>query len=274
MTIDIQGPKLWPIWVHRAFWLSNAEDAHAEPVRAPLLCFKPSSPSMLLGVDEGSRTLHKKPCGRLWSQPSPDVSMLVTLLVNDALPPPCDQDEHEARDNLWRKPQYLNHSLASLECFHDWRQSGPESCIPLTSNPGSSYGAGSPPELDLQSHPFRIAWLPGSRIYAAAALNHVWINDGHADRVLACWHQEDPELRPRIRLKCLNLSSEQYKHGRRWMACKGLAWSPDRVQLAWVTKTRYVVVSFTSDFDEAKASNSPTLTPHMRHSQLLRSVRR
>ena len=143
---------------------------------------------------------------------------LVTLLVNDALPPPCDQDEHEARDNLWRKPQYLNHSLASLECFHDWRQSGPESCIPLTSNPGSSYGAGSPPELDLQSHPFRIAWLPGSRIYAAAALNHVWINDGHADRVLACWHQEDPELRPRIRLKCLNLLSSTSMEEDGWPA--------------------------------------------------------
>ena len=98
----------------------------------------------------------------------------------------------------------------------------------------------------LQGHPFPMAWLPGTNIYAAAALSHIWIIDGWQSTKLTCWEHHDLALQPVTSLKHIATGKpdkHSFYHGEP-SGCLAQSFSPDRSSLAWVEGSHYTIVSF------------------------------
>ena len=99
-----------------------------------------------------------------------------------------------------------------------------------------------------QGHPFVMAWLAGTDIYAAAALGHVWVNDAWRNTCLACWNasssllahvpmiQEFPDYQ--------SLPAWQRPGPHSSTGCKALSFSPDCSSLVWVEDDTYTIACF------------------------------
>lgn len=168
---------------------------------------------------------------------------LVTLLV-------CDEDG--TSPSCTRRPGHLRSSHGYPIGFqHEkfFQRSGP---MDVTMLPIASTAQASPHRSTKcwtsQGHPFVMAWLVGTDMYAAASLGHVWLNDAWHNTCLACWSASGSSLAHLPMIK----QFPDYERLPPWQTpgphspagCKALSFSPDRSSLVWVEDETYTIACF------------------------------
>ena len=154
--------------------------------------------------------------GHRWSHMSPDGALVTTLLAA------TDGDSYGSE-----------RSAHSFRHYHT--ASAKEASMLLAKNNPIAPLCG----WEMKPHPFLCAWLPGTAIYAAAALGFVYVVDGMHDKVLKMWPadafelgKDDNPARPRFP----RTAEPEFA---------ALSWSPDGLHLAWVHDWKHLrIISF------------------------------
>ena len=155
-------------------------------------------------------------CGSRWSRVSPD-GMLITTFLAETEP---KLDRFEATQRSAYAFQHC-HTMTTRETS----MLLVEECRRV-------------PSHELKSHPFLCAWLPGTNIYAAAALGYVYVVDGMHDSILKAWPANAYEK-----------GDDDDAASMKWARTRGpdfagLSWSPDGLHLAWIHLSELRIVSF------------------------------
>ena len=231
----INSDSYWPEWRSQSLphlpYGSQSKQEDASTISSmpgsPQQCFIHDrlrlEPATLLILGEGDPT--SKRYGYCWSHLSPNSSLVTTLLADTKDHPDLDPD---------LRAEYNSRSAHAFK--HCYTASGREVSVLLPKDGCVDVAIGS-----LQkSHPFLCAWLPGTTIYAAAALGCVYVVDGIHNRILKIWAADGDEAiagesLPRQRAP----STHEPEFG-------GLSWSPDGLYLAWLWSSdmKLHIVSF------------------------------
>lgn len=197
-------------------------------------------------------------------------TVLVTLLV-------CDEDG--VSSSCTRRPGHLRSPHGYPMGFEHVRPAKARTPPKVAMLPIASTKQAMPHRRTMgwasQGHPFVMALLAGTDIYAAAALGHVWVNDGWCNTRLACWNassstlahvsmiQEFPDHRRLQRLPAWQRPGPHSPAG-----CKALSFSPDRSSLVWVEGEEYTIAYFgaPTGIDGADCGgNMPLWQPQTEH---------
>ena len=231
----INHDAYWPEWCGNAFdFLPPHGQARHGPASGLSIqlqdetqqCFVHDLSGRLTLVD-GEPTWEE--CGHRWSRTSPDGALITTLLANvrfiDAFYP----------EDVYR----LGNDRSAHAFQHYHTASAKEASVPLA---GKSCTKPLSGQL-VKSHPFLCAWLPGTAIYAAAALGHVYVVDGMHNSIIKVWPADSFEM-----------GEDDDPAGSRRPRCEpefaGLSWSPDGLHLAWVFDGSLRMVSFFASLEE------------------------
>ena len=128
-----------------------------------------------------------------------------------------------------------------------------------------------------QGHPFVMAWMDGTDIYAAAALGHIWLIDGYKDCQLFCCSSFDAGLKPVNTLsdmRKLPVTCPEYDG--QPVGCVAMSFSPDRSCLAWVEDCKWTAVSFTPPAAGKSPAqpDAPMFVPKVLHHKARQHLRR
>ncbi|KAK9836790.1 hypothetical protein WJX74_008134 [Apatococcus lobatus] len=292
LKFDMDGHKDWPVWLPPSSTFTDALSPHASQTQAPLSSGVPAEPPVftswcLLPQSHQMTGFSLDPpdsCNFTWfaqphSQLSPDASVVVSLRVIDG---PHENSHH-------RTPQALTDPFGyALGFRHNRLAVGTQGGSDIfREDVGGFRGmaeiqssrrnkpAGATIRQTPQSHPFLMVWLPGTRIYAAAALGYLYIVDADKDRILGIWEDEPKEPSP-----CVDKAKAfRYTNGARVDirrldntgrdGCQGLDWSPDRASLFMWTGAGCAMIGFgpAPELVELKSGRA-CLEPQLRHEKL------
>ena len=190
-SFEIDGHATWSIWLPVTSpatrpwffpegWLSAATPAtHPQAAMAPQCCTSwcilPHS-QRLPGFSPVHNNAYTSPwMGGPHSQLCPDGVVLISLMVID----------RPDRDSTKRTPQALTDPFGYTLGFHHMRLEKGSLGSAMIKSYRRNKPAGPTNGQTPQPHPFLMAWLPGTCIYAAAALGYIYIVDAFNDRVLS-----------------------------------------------------------------------------------------
>lgn len=268
VDFDIGAARLWPQWPLRsADAIKGCDDVSMRPDRS--LCFVPDLEpgGGLVNLIDGDADQLGHVSGSPWTQicgsTLPATLIMVTLVVKDG--------NLHMPHSMHRQPGQLDTHLGMPVFFEHVLVQG---CLVIERAKVMIECADHQPSEDVapQGHPFRMAWLPGTNIYAAAALGHIWVIDGWSHTQLMCWKQTDLDIMPVTMLMGISRgrsSNHSSDHGAP-VGCGGLSFSPDRSCLAWAEGDHWTVLSFDSMVAEQgdnTSSHGPALLPHTHHSK-------
>ena len=293
LTFNMDGHTTWPRWLPPEFPAAGSQPLSCDmlPRSQPQTqdctswCILPKSQQLA-----GLSFYPLGSCLLAWdehphSQLSPDGSVLVTLRVIDG----SHEDSHK------RKPQALRDPFGYALGFQHKRMQAPAEGHSQGHSQGRHQGsqgeaaihsnrrnkpAGATARQNPQAHPSLMAWLPGTHIYAAAALGYMYIVDAFEDRILGMW--EDVPKEPQLRMD--KAKAFRYENGtpndlRRLDTggedgCRGLMWSPDRASLFMWTKAGCAVISYKPPCSSVKLEpRTARLEPQLKHQKLPMQVR-
>ena len=273
VDFDIGAAQLWPQWPpFSADALNGFNNVSMGPNRS--LCFVPDlEPGCgLVTFIDGDADHRGRGSGSPWTQMSgsalPDTLILVTLMVKDGrFYMPHSMHRQPGRlDTNQGIPVFFEHVIVQGGLVSE-RAKVMIECADHQSKEG----------VAPQGHPFRMSWLPGTNIYAAAALGHIWVIGGRSHTQLMCWKQADLDMMPVTMLKGISRgSSSNYSsdHGEP-VECSGLSFSPDRSCLAWAEGNHWTIVSFGPSVavqGDNTSPHGPALHPHTHHSKACRHL--
>ncbi|KAK9836755.1 hypothetical protein WJX74_007483 [Apatococcus lobatus] len=181
--------------------------------------------SLSMRQTAGRELLHKYPsaCSLTWAPTKDSLAILHDSIVQVVEPSAAGASLR----------QLCGHADATAELKCEWDPWGRYLDV-MSTRDAYDMGEADASRDERKSHPFLCAWLPGTTIYAAAALGHVYVVDGRHDALLKMWRadaQEDPSFAGH---RCPPYQPEN----------AGLSWSSDGRCLAWLDELSLHIIGF------------------------------
>ena len=210
----------WPEWLEPGALLGrgptdctrNPLDDDQALLRSLQQCFV-HEPAGLVTVSRQGASW--KGCGARWSHISPDGSLITTLLAQVPV------------------GAYRSRAVYAFQHYHT--ASDKQVSMRLFAADLAD-GAWEP---EPKPHPFLCACVPGTAIYAAAALGFVVVVDGELDKIIKMWPADQFEMREEDWQQRTRLATPYPEEG-----VTGLSWSPDGLSLAWLHDSVLYIISF------------------------------